>query len=101
MAGRRAKLIGLLLLALTGCEQLDSLRQGVLSTYSKELRTLAEDIDRKELAKIKADDEQAAQREEDTSAKAGPVEQAQWHAAPLTGAVQLRPPVPLTTRSQD
>jgi hypothetical protein len=101
MAGRRAKLIGLLLLAVTGCEQFDSLRQGVFSTYSKELRTLAEDIDRKELAKIKTEDEQTAIREENPPSKAGPVAQAQWHPAPLVDAVQLAAPVPLTAPSQN
>ena len=96
MAGRHATLIAALCLALTGCEQLDSLRQGILSTYSKELRNLATDIDRQELAKIKADDERrAAQAEDEDVPPSNSVQQAQWQPVSLVGVVQLRPPVPI------
>jgi hypothetical protein len=102
MAGRRAKLIGFLVLALAGCDHFDALRQGVLSTYSKELRQLGEDIDRKELVKITAKDDEVARQMEEAPAEKSGVHQAQWQAAPLTEAVQLRPPVPISmSASQD
>jgi hypothetical protein len=99
MAGRRAKLIGLMLLALAGCDHFDALRQGVLSTYSKELRQLGEDIDRKELVKISAKDEEVTRQTEDTPAEKTGVHQIQWQAAPLSDAVQLGRPVPLSQPS--
>ena len=97
MAGRRAKLFGLILLALTGCEHFEALRQGVLSTYSKELRRLGEELDRQEMAKLTTKDEESPGRPEVVSTEAAVVSQAGWQAAPLAGAVQLRPPVPLSS----
>src|ERR1700730_1577113 len=99
MAGRRAKLIGLVLLALAGCDHFDALRQGVLSTYSKELRQLGEDIDRKELVKITAKNEDVDRQSEEVPPEKSGVHQAQWQAAPPSEAVQLRPPVPLSGSS--
>jgi hypothetical protein len=97
MAGRRAKLLGLILLALAGCEHLDALRQGVLSTYCKELRRLGEELDRQEMAKLTATDEESPGRPEVASTAAPVVSRVGWQAAPLTGAVHLRPPVPLSS----
>jgi hypothetical protein len=91
MAGRRAILMALAVLALAGCDHLDALRQGVLSTYSQDLRMLAEDIDRKELAKY------AAEEDSPKTATVHPtptVQQVQWQAVPLTDSVRLLAPIP-------
>jgi hypothetical protein len=98
MAGRRALLMVLGLFAVAGCEHFDFLRQGVLSTYSQELRRLGEDIDRKEMAKLTAKDADNAQVAEAPSAKPAEVRQVQWQAAPLSDAVQLGRPMPLSDR---
>jgi hypothetical protein len=98
MAGRRALLIGLYLLAVAGCEHFDSLRQGVLSTYSQELRRLGEDIDRKEMAKLTPKDGDDAVAEA-PRAKPAAVQHVQWQAAPLSDAVQLGRPIPLSQAS--
>ena len=95
MAGCRARLIGLCLLALAGCEHVDSLRQGVLSTYSKELRRLGEEIDRQEMAKLTAKDDDAAAVAEAPAAKPAGVRQVQWQGVPMRDAVQLGRPIPL------
>ena len=93
MAGRRLLLIAWLLVA-AGCERAETLRQGVLSNYTRELHQLATEINRQELAKITAPDEGATA--EGPSSESATVKQAQhWHAAPLLDDVQLRPPVPL------
>jgi hypothetical protein len=98
MAGCRANLIGLMLLIATGCGHLEVLRQGAQSTYHKELKQLAADIDRKELAKITAVKEEHAAAAEESQADSGTAQRAlQWHAAPLIDAVQLQPPVPLNS----
>jgi hypothetical protein len=94
MARRRANLFALCLLGFTGCEHLDSLRQGVLSTYSQELRQLATDIDRAELAKIATMDQERTRSNSSTNTSAPEVQQVQWHALPLANAVHLQAPVP-------
>src|SRR5437763_9376047 len=99
MAGRRMPLSGFLALtvaaALTGCEHAEALKQGAQSSYRQELRTLAEDINRKELAKVL---EPTAKGEQATGAwePCEDVEPANhWNAPPLLNAIHLKAPVPL------
>ena len=97
MAGCRRSLLGLVLslaVLAAGCEHAEALRQGAQTSYYRELRQLADDISRKELAKVL---ESPAQ--ESTAAVTVPAgedeEQAQhWQAAPLVNAIHLKPPVP-------
>jgi hypothetical protein len=81
------------LVLLAGCDHLEPLRQGLHSTYNKELRQLAEETNRQELARM-------AEREETAAAKKEVVPAGEWHAAPLSSAVQLKAPVPFGVRDE-
>jgi hypothetical protein len=74
-----------------GCEQIQPYRQGVNSTYRQELRQLAEEVSRKELAKTAAASEVDTATPEQTPADVTPVNH--WHASPLVDAIRLKPPV--------
>jgi hypothetical protein len=81
----------LVLLAGSGCQQLESLRQGPLaSSYNKELRDLAGDLQRQQANTIVAEERARPVAEDNGVTPAG-----SWHNASLSDAVQLRPPEPL------
>lgn len=88
---RYGRLVLLACLAL-GCTHPESLKQGAQSTYGKELRQLAEDINRKELARIsEASDVSMATSKEGSSVTPAST----WHAPSLAGTVTLQAPVSL------
>src|SRR5437763_14170147 len=99
MAGRRMPLSGFLALtvaaALTGCEHAEALKQGAQSSYHQELRRLAEDINRKELAKVLEPPNRDTAAAEPAPAGDDVQQAKHWHAPPLLSAIQLQPPVPL------
>jgi hypothetical protein len=75
-----------------GCEQLAPYRQGVRTSYFKELRQLGEEINFKENAKAPNSPEQitVASHVEDDNVEPAP----QWHPLPLITAIHLKAPVP-------
>jgi outer membrane murein-binding lipoprotein Lpp len=86
----------LLLAAACGCEQLENLRQGAGSTYNRELRQLAKDIDREQVEKIAADQEAAQACNLNTKVESTEVTPANhWQPAPLVDQIRLRAPVPV------
>jgi hypothetical protein len=99
LAGRRSYWAGLVLLAVglasAGCQHAEPLRQGVRSTYHQELRQLAEEINRKELAKVTEATDQQATASETTEDLGGVAQTNHWHAPSLLSAVTLKAPVPL------
>jgi hypothetical protein len=82
-------------LACGGCEQTEPLRQGVVrSSYKQELRQLAEETNRKELAKRQEETEETGS--EEVSPAADAVAWANhWQAPPLLNAIHLQAPQPL------
>jgi hypothetical protein len=97
-AGRPRTWLGLLVLvAACGCEQMETLRQGAGSTYKIELRQLAEEISRKEVANLAANKEWKQELHQDPVPDAANAAAALWHPAPLLDAVHLSRPVPLNT----
>jgi len=90
MAGRQGLILVALALVVCGCEHVEPLRQGFNSTYHQDLRGLADDINRKEVAKAASPSEKSA-----AVAVADPDKVKQikhWQAPPLLQAIQLRPP---------
>jgi hypothetical protein len=73
-------------LACAGCEQLDCMRQGLNSTYRQELRQLAAETTRKELAKSKIAEEPAESATDDVR------QIANWPQPSLLSAVHLDAP---------
>jgi hypothetical protein len=74
-----------------GCGYLDPFRQGLITTYKPELRQLAADIDRAELAKINRPGENSAGAEECEEKDTQPPNS--WQPASLLPAVRIQPPV--------
>jgi hypothetical protein len=78
-------------LACGGCEQTEPLRQGVRTTYRQELRQLAEETNRKELARREEASEETA-AEEDPPAADAVTWANHWQAPSLLNAVHLHAP---------
>ncbi|HYV39576.1 MAG TPA: hypothetical protein VE988_28065, partial [Gemmataceae bacterium] len=70
---------------------LEPYRQGIITTYKPELRQLAADIDRAELAKISRPGDRSAGVEECEEKETPPPNA--WQPASLLPAVRIQPPV--------
>jgi hypothetical protein len=77
-----------------GCQQTEPLRQGVVrSTYQSELRQIAEEASRKELAKSTEWSEQPDAAQDSSMNAVTQVNH--WQTPSLLQAIHLLPPVPL------
>jgi hypothetical protein len=88
-----AALIGL---AAAGCEMFESARQGTQSTYKKELKQIAEDVNREELARAPRSEglDAKSRQEEPGQARTDDIAQANhWRSPALAGSVKLQPPI--------
>jgi hypothetical protein len=73
-----------------GCQQFEDWRQGDQSEYKKELRQIAENVNRDEVAKSERGGNLLAESKNDEVV----VQTNHWHATTLTGAVRLEAPIP-------